>query len=553
MNPFARVRLALALTVSTALAAPLLPPAAVLHAQDIERPDPAPGYQPQGPAYRSSRSAFRLGQSITIAAGDAVRDLTTVMGSATINGRVDGDAAIIMGGVDVGPGASIGGSLVVVGGVARVAPGAELRGDLVVVGGDLEAPPEFRPGGEYVVIGSNLLGGRLEALVPWLQRGLMWGRPLVPGIGWLWGVVAIFFLLYLVLNLVFEQATRKCAAAANERPLTTLLVGLLTLLLVGPVCLLLAISVVGLVIVPVVICALLLAAIIGRVGAIRWIGMRVMPEEDGGSHLQATRSLAIGFAVLCVLYIVPILGFVTFAVVGVMGFGAATLAFVSGYRTENPRPTPPAGVPEYPPADGTIAEGEATAPPLAYDAPPMPPVPPVAFAPGERVEGGQIAGPAAGVAADASAERAAHAPQISPPPGLPARSALAGFPHGAFLDRLSAFALDSILVIILWNVLPVLRRTDGDGLLLAMLVYHVGFWTWKQTTIGGIICQLRLVRIDGTPLRFVDALVRGLSGIFSVAVVGLGVFWILRDPERQSWHDKIAGTYAVKVPRNWPL
>jgi uncharacterized RDD family membrane protein YckC len=88
---------------------------------------------------------------------------------------------------------------------------------------------------------------------------------------------------------------------------------------------------------------------------------------------------------------------------------------------------------------------------------------------------------------------------------------------------------------------------------LLLLAYHIGFWTWKGTTVGGIICQLRVVRVDGSPLRFVDALVRGLSSLFSLAVLGLGCLWILKDPERQSWHDKIAGTYVVKVPRNWPL
>ena len=62
-----------------------------------------------------------------------------------------------------------------------------------------------------------------------------------------------------------------------------------------------------------------------------------------------------------------------------------------------------------------------------------------------------------------------------------------------------------------------------------------------------------MVRVDGAPLRFIDALVRGLSSIFSLAVLGLGALWILKDPERQAWHDKIAGTYVVKVPRNWPL
>ena len=55
-----------------------------------------------------------------------------------------------------------------------------------------------------------------------------------------------------------------------------------------------------------------------------------------------------------------------------------------------------------------------------------------------------------------------------------------------------------------------------------LLAYHIGFWTWKSTTVGGIICQLRVVRVDGARLGFADALVRGLSSIFSLAVVGLG-------------------------------
>jgi uncharacterized RDD family membrane protein YckC len=33
-------------------------------------------------------------------------------------------------------------------------------------------------------------------------------------------------------------------------------------------------------------------------------------------------------------------------------------------------------------------------------------------------------------------------------------------------------------------------------------------------------------------------------------VVGLGFLWVMHDPQRQAWHDKVAGTYVVKVPRN---
>src|SRR5690606_9498997 len=92
------------------------------------------------------------------------------------------------------------------------------------------------------------------------------------------------------------------------------------------------------------------------------------------------------------------------------------------------------------------------------------------------------------------------------------------------------------------------RRDDGMFFFL-LLVYHIAFWAWKGTTLGGIICNLRVTRTDGTDLRPVDAVVRGLSGIFSIAALGIGCFWMLQDPERQMWHDKIAGTLVVKVPR----
>jgi uncharacterized RDD family membrane protein YckC len=58
------------------------------------------------------------------------------------------------------------------------------------------------------------------------------------------------------------------------------------------------------------------------------------------------------------------------------------------------------------------------------------------------------------------------------------------------------------------------------------------------------------MRVSGGNLRFVDALVRALASLFSLAALGIGCLWMLQDPEHQMWHDKIAGTYVVKVPRN---
>jgi uncharacterized RDD family membrane protein YckC len=75
----------------------------------------------------------------------------------------------------------------------------------------------------------------------------------------------------------------------------------------------------------------------------------------------------------------------------------------------------------------------------------------------------------------------------------------------------------------------------------------------EGATVSAIICQLRVTRIDGTRIGPAEALVRSLASIFSIGVLGIGCLWVLRDPEQQAWHDKIAGTFVVKVPRNWPL
>jgi uncharacterized RDD family membrane protein YckC len=49
------------------------------------------------------------------------------------------------------------------------------------------------------------------------------------------------------------------------------------------------------------------------------------------------------------------------------------------------------------------------------------------------------------------------------------------------------------------------------------------------------------------------ALVRGLGAALSVVVLFLGFFWIAWDPDKQGWHDRIAGTVVIRLPRGTPL
>jgi uncharacterized RDD family membrane protein YckC len=327
------------------------------------------------------------------------------------------------------------------------------------------------------------------------------------------------------LNLVFDAPVKAATVVLRATPLSTFMSGLLVMLLAGPVCLLLAVSVIGLAVVPFLMCALLIAAVLGKIAFARWIGMSVVHQEDADSRGQSVRSFLIGSAVMCIAYMIPVLGFVTWALAGVFGLGASTLAFMSAYRRENPKP----------PRKIKVAPVE---PPPSAPAPAAP-SPSVAYA-----------APAAAPAAEEPLYAAVATPAESVP--VAAASELVVLPRAAFLDRLAAFSLDAILIIIAVQVLDFDREFARVGFLLA-LVYHVSFWTLKGTTLGGIICQLRLVRTDGAPVGFSEALVRGLTGIFSLAVFGLGFLWILKDPDRQAWHDRVAGTYVVKVPRNWPL
>ena len=488
---------------------------------------------------RWNRPVVRVGQGFELLAGDSVREVTVVLGSAVIAGEVDRDVVVVLGSVHLAPTAVIHGSLVTPGGSVVIEPGASIGRDFVVPLGAVSAPPGFHPGGDYVVIGPPGFSGRGEAIVPWFTRGLLWGRLIVPSLSWLWTVVAVVVLIYLALNLLFDRPVRLCRQMIAERPLSAFLVGLLVLVLIGPVSFILSVSIIGIPVVPFLACGLLIAALLGKVGLTRWIGSSVIAETDPESRAESTRSFAIGTAFILLAYMVPVLGILVWAVGGIFGLGAATLAFSSGLRRENPGRKRPPSMP-VPPVPPPVTRATADAQPLAATeaggaaefraAADMPPV-------GERPIADSPASPHVAAGSPAGVGR------VSPVD-------LLAMPKAPFLDRLAAFALDVLLVSLTYNLLDM---DSARAFFTLLLGYHIIFWGLKATTVGGIICNLRIVRTDGAALTFADALIRGFSSIFSIVALGIGCLWILYDPDNQAWHDRFAGTYVVKVPRNWPV
>jgi len=124
------------------------------------------------------------------------------------------------------------------------------------------------------------------------------------------------------------------------RPLTAFLTGLLVLLLAGPIALLLIVSVAGLVVLPFAACGVIAAWMVGKVGVMRWIGARALPEaldaESSTSRVVALRSFLIGAAALLIAYMVPLIGFIAWGAGAVLALGGAVLTVFEGYRRENP-------------------------------------------------------------------------------------------------------------------------------------------------------------------------------------------------------------------------
>ncbi len=110
----------------------------------------------------------------------------------------------------------------------------------------------------------------------------------------------------------------------------------------------------------------------------------------------------------------------------------------------------------------------------------------------------------------------------------------------------------AFLDIIIVSILTAIVGHPRFGLIIA-LAYFAGLWAWKGTTVGGVVLKLQVIRTDGGPVTFVVALVRGLAAALSVIIFFLGFLWIAWDRDKQGWHDKIAGTEVVRLPRSLPL
>ena len=122
------------------------------------------------------------------------------------------------------------------------------------------------------------------------------------------------------------------------------------------------------------------------------------------------------------------------------------------------------------------------------------------------------------------------------------------------ITRLYAFTIDvGLLMMIIYTVAP---RAGGaifsNESVAPNLVFLLGYFIvptiiWGRTP-GKWVAGIVVVDSDGrTPGP--AAIPREMIGkLVSFLAAGIGIIWLVFDPKRQGWHDKIAGTYVVYNP-----
>jgi hypothetical protein len=272
----------------------------------VPAPPVPPGAAPAAPRegwsevarYRHGGARVRFGGDVTVAEDEQVTDdVVVILGSARVDGQVDGAVVAVGGSVHLGPKANVRGDVTAVGGAVERSAGTVVSGQIneVRVSKPNFGPMAgFRPWREWRWFGDTVRNpfGTSVGLISTLVRI---------------GLVGLFAGLMIV---VLPTPVRRVADRVATEPWRAGFVGLAAELLFVPLLVLtvlvLAVSIIGiplLVLVPFGLLAVAVALLMGFAGTScaigQWVGRR-----SGGSVPTLVASLVIGLAVVFALTVI---------------------------------------------------------------------------------------------------------------------------------------------------------------------------------------------------------------------------------------------------------
>jgi uncharacterized RDD family membrane protein YckC len=144
-----------------------------------------------------------------------------------------------------------------------------------------------------------------------------------------------------------------------------------------------------------------------------------------------------------------------------------------------------------------------------------------------------------------SYEQAPPAPDTAPADGPSG-------PRAGFWRRFAAKLIDGLILSIVDVILAAIFSRGGVYYGLSLIINY-GYYTYMEgrpqgQTLGKMALGIRVYDFArGGPIGYGRAFVRQIAQILSAVVLLLGYLWMLWDREKQTWHDKIAGSVVVPV------
>lgn len=83
---------------------------------------------------------------------------------------------------------------------------------------------------------------------------------------------------------------------------------------------------------------------------------------------------------------------------------------------------------------------------------------------------------------------------------------------------------------------------------LIVLGYFILFVGWRGQTAGKMLLGLKIIRVTGMEVGYARAFVRWVGQLLGFLIFGMGFLMAAFSRRKQGLHDKLAGTYVVRLP-----
>ena len=261
----------------------------------------------QSLAGAEDRTIVKFGSDLVIEEGMRVRDAVVIGGHITVNGVVEHDVVAVAGSVMLGSEAVVGRNAVSVGGTIDRAEGAEVQGDIVEVN---------IPG----------LASALTAAFWSNWEGLRWALTIISFIAFL-GFLALALLTVALL----PKPVGLISSAVENHTLKVGLWGILAMALIVPLAILLAVSVVGIVLIPLYVFLVVCAFLVGYIAVARLIGNKITIALKTPDRPMLWETF-LGLIVLWTIGWVPIVGWLVKGVSALLGLGGVIACLLSARK-----------------------------------------------------------------------------------------------------------------------------------------------------------------------------------------------------------------------------